>query len=132
MTEPEFLQADVVVFLHDQGVREYGGLQGLRDEGLLHSALARAENGLASADPGSVGLFELAAATAFGIASNHPFNDGNKRSAWAACALFLKVNGASVAAPAPEIIEQVVALAAGQLDEAGFAAWLRTRRGAAG
>ena len=97
----------------------------MRDEGLLDSALARAENKLAGADSQSVDLFTLAAAYAFGIASNHPFNDGNKRTAWASCALFLKSNGATVVAPVPDVIEHIVALAAGLVDEQGFAAWLR-------
>ena len=130
MTDPDFLEADVVVFLHDQGVREYGGLHGVRDEGSLLSALARAGNKLAYSEPGSVDVYTLAAAYAFGIASNHPFNDGNKRTAWATCALFLKMNGADVTAPAPEIIEQVVGLATGRMDEVAFAVWLRSCSGA--
>lgn len=132
MIEPEFLEVDAVVFLHDQGVREYGGLHGMRDEGLLSSALARAENKLAYGEPGSVDLFSWAAAYAFGIASNHPFNDGNKRTAWASCALFLKLNGAVLVTPAPDIIERMVGLAAGQIDEAAFAVWLRDRCGDGG
>ena len=132
MTEPAFLESDAVLFLHDQSVREYGGLHGVRDEGLLQSALARAANKLDYGEPGSVDLFALAAAYAFGIARNHPFNDGNKRTAWASCTLFLKLNGAVLVAPAPEIIERVVGLAAGQIDEAAFAAWLRDRCGASG
>ena len=127
MREPEFLEPDVVLFLHDQALREYGGAQGLKSEDLLGSALARPVNRLAYADPGTVDLFDLAAAYAFGIAGNHAFNDGNKRTAWSSCVLFLKVNGIGVAAPASKAVEQVVRLASRGLDETGFAAWLRSR-----
>ena len=128
MTEPEFLEPDVVLFVHDQALREYGGVQGLKDEGLLHSALGRPVNKLAYAEPGSLDLFDLAAAYAFGLASNHAFNDANKRTAWACCVLFLKVNGVDLNAPAAVVVERMPLLAAGRLDEAGFAAWLRDCR----
>ena len=77
MSDPEFLEADVVLFLHDQALREYGGIQGVKDEGMLHSALGRPGNKLAYADAGVPDLFDLAAAYAYGLAANHPFNDGN-------------------------------------------------------
>ena len=128
MTEPEFLEPDVVLFVHDQALREYGGVQGLKDEGLLHSALGRPVNKLAYAEPGSLDLFDLAAAYAYGLASNHAFNDANKRTAWACCVLFLKVNGVEIDVPAAIVIERMPLLAAGRLDEAGFAAWLRDCR----
>ena len=126
MTAPEFLEADVVLFLHDQALREYGGIQGLKDEGMLHSALGRPENKLAYADPGVLDLFELAAAYAYGLAANHPFNDGNKRTAWGCCVLFLKVNGIELDVAAPQAVAQVLRLVEGGLDETGFAAWLRS------
>ena len=125
MTEPEFLEPDVVLFVHDQALREYGGVQGLKDENLLHSALGRPANKLAYAEPGSLDLFDLAAAYAFGLASNHAFHDANKRTAWACCVLFLKVNGVELDAPAAVVVERMPLLAAGWLDEAGFATWLR-------
>ena len=125
MTGPEFLEADVVLFLHDQALREYGGIQGVKDEGMLHSALGRPRNKLAYADPGAINLFELAAAYAYGLASDHPFNDGNKRTAWGCCVLFLKANGVELGVGAPEVVEQVLRLVQGRLDEAGFAAWLQ-------
>ncbi len=128
MIKPEFLEPDVVLFLHDQALREYGGVQGLRDEGLLHSALGRPVNKLAYAEPGSIDLFDLTAAYAYGLASNHAFNDANKRTAWACCVLFLKVNGVELDAPAATVVERMPLLAAGQLGEAGFAAWLRDCR----
>ena len=127
MTEPEFLEPDVVLFLHDQALREYGGAQGLKSESLLGSALARPVNRLTYTDPDAIDLFDLAAAYAFGIASNHAFNDGNKRTAWSSCVLFLKVNGIGLVIPAAEVVERVVLLASRELDEAGFAVWLRAR-----
>ena len=128
MTGLEFLEPDVVLFLHDQALREYGGVQGLKDEGLLHSALGRPVNKLACAEPGSLDLFDLAAAYAYDLASNHAFNDANKRTAWACCVLFLKVNGVELDAPATVVVERMPLLAAGRLDEAGCAAWLRDCR----
>jgi len=126
--EPEFLEPDVVLFVHDQALREYGGVHGLKDEGLLHSALGRPINKLAYAEPGSLDLFDLAAAYAYGLASNHAFNDANKRTAWACCVLFLKVNGIELDTPAAIVVERMPLLAAGQVGEAGFAAWLRDCR----
>lgn len=128
MTEPEFIVSDVVLFMHDQALREYGGAQGAQKDDLLHSALARPVNKLAYADAGTIDPFDLAAAYAYGLVSNHAFTDANKRTAWSVCSLFLKLNGVRVAAPVPEIIETVVGLAARQVDEAGFAAWLRLHK----
>ena len=128
MTEPEFLEADVVLFLHDQALREYGGIQGVKDEGMLHSALGRPRNKLAYAEPGALDLFELAAAYAYGLAANHPFNDGNKRTAWGCCVLFLKANGVELDVTAPCVVDRMLQLVEGGLEEAGFAAWLRASR----
>ena len=125
MTEPEFLERDVVLFLHDQALREYGGIHGVKDEGLLDSALGRPLNKLAHADPPAPDLFDLAAAYAFGIASNHAFNDGNKRTAWGCCVLFLKANGRNLRVATPDVVEQVVALVERRVDEVAFAVWLR-------
>lgn len=125
MTKPEFLEPDVVLFLHDQALREYGGVQGVKDDGLLQSALGRPVNKLGYAEPGALDLFDLAAAYAYGIASNHAFNDGNKRTAWSCCALFLKVNGVPLSVGAADVVERVLDLVEGRLDEAGFGAWLR-------
>ena len=125
MTEPEFLERDVVLFLHDQALREYGGIHGVKDEGLLDSALGRPLNKLAHADPPAPDLFDLAAAYAFGIASNHAFNDGNKRTAWGCCVLFLKANGCSLRAATPDVVEQIIALVERRVDEVAFAVWLR-------
>ena len=119
-----------MLFLHDQALREYGGMQGIKHEGLLGSALERARNRLAYGGAGVVDLFEMGAGYAFGIAGNHPFHDGNKRTGWACCVLFLKANAVELDAPAALAVERMVCLAAGLLDEAAFAGWLRTvRRG---
>jgi death-on-curing protein len=128
VTEPEFLEPDVVLFLHDQALREYGGVQGVKDDGLLQSALGRPVNKLGYVGPGALDLFDLAAAYAFGIASNHAFHDGNKRTAWSCCVLFLKVNGVPLAVEAAEVVERMLDLVEGRLGEVGFAAWLRESR----
>ena len=99
--------------------------EGLKDEGLLQSALGRPANKLAYAEPGMLDLFDLAASYAYGIASNHAFNDANKRTAWSCCVLFLKVNGIQVAVRPAEIVDRMLLLVEGRLDEIGFAAWLR-------
>jgi death-on-curing protein len=126
LTQPEFLEPDVVLFLHDRALREYGGIQGIKSEDLLHSAIARPVNKLLYADPGPPDLCDLAAAYAYGLAGNHPFNDGNKRAAWSSCVLFLRLNGTELTVSAAEVVEQVVRLAAGQLPETEFATWLRS------
>jgi death-on-curing protein len=120
---PAFLEPDVVLFLHDQSIREFGGYHGVRDEALLASALDRPKNRLGYESEAD--LAALVAAYAFGIAKNHAFLDGNKRTAWAACALFLKINGVILRARAAEAVENTVALATGGMSEAAFAAWLR-------
>jgi death-on-curing protein len=120
---PNFLELDAVLFLHGEAIREYGGYHGLRDEALLASALDRARNRLAYEEDAD--LATLAAAYAFGIARNHAFLDGNKRTAWACCVLFLKVNGLELLAPAFDAVEKTVALATGEMSEVAFAAWLR-------
>ena len=125
MNEPEFLEQDVVLFLHDQALREYGGLQGVRDEGLLQSALGRPVNTFAYGEGATLDLFDLAASYAFGLARNHPFNDANKRTAWGCCVLFLKANEVALSVAAPDVVGQMVDLVQGRTDEAGFAAWLR-------
>lgn len=117
-----------MLFLHDQALQDYGGVPGLRDEGLLFSALARPVNKLAYAEPGSLDLFDLAAAYAFGVAANHAFNDANKRTAWACCVLFLKANGVGLAVAVSDAADQMALLASGGVDEAGFASWLRGMR----
>lgn len=117
----EFLDKDVVLAIHDRQLAEHGGLAGMRDEGLLDSAMARPQNRHAY---GAEGLEELAAAYAYGIARNHPFLDGNKRTAWAVARTFLAMNGQRLIPDRVQAVENMVLLAEGLLDEAGFAAWL--------
>jgi death on curing protein len=114
----------VVRAIHDRQLAEHGGGDGLRDAGLLSSALARPENAAAYGAPDAA---DLAAAYAFGIAKNHPFVDGNKRAAWAVARLFLRLNNCRLEFVAAEAIAAVEALAAGSLDEAELAAWFRVR-----
>lgn len=116
-----------MLFLHDYVIREFGGAQGIRDEGLLDSALARPVDKLGYGGA-EVDLFDLAAAYAYGLAKNHAFFDGNKQTAWACCVLFLKVNGQAVAAPAQAVITAMLALVQDEGDESAFAAWLRLGR----
>jgi death-on-curing protein len=122
VTAPAFLELDAVLYLHDQSIREWGGYHGLRDEALLDSALNRPRDRFAYEPDAS--LTRLGAAYAFGIAKNHAFLDGNKRTAWACCVLFLKINGVNLAVPAVEVVETMVALAEGRVSEEDFCAWL--------
>ena len=108
--------------LHDESLAEHGGAAGLRDDGLLESALARPRNLVAY---GSPDIHELAAAYGVGLAKNHPFVDGNKRAAFLAVGLFLALNGRRLNAPQADATLTMLAVAAGQMDEAAFAVWLR-------
>ena len=121
MTEPLWLDQRSVLALHAELLREYGGLGGVRDEGLLESALARPQNLMAYGDPS---LAEMAAAYAFGIVRNHPFADGNKRTALAAADVFLQLNGHEIVVEEVEAVAVVRDLAAGEIDEEELAAWI--------
>jgi death on curing protein len=110
--------------LHDESIAEHGGASGVRDEGLLGSALARPQNLLAYGDPD---VAALAAAYAFGLAKNHAFVDGNKRAAFLAVGMFLSINGWKLVTTQSEATLAVLALAAGEIDEEEFAAWIRDR-----
>ncbi|MDF0488215.1 type II toxin-antitoxin system death-on-curing family toxin [Sphingomonas sp. H39-1-10] len=124
MIEPKFLSAAVAYAVHDRQLAEHGGLAGVKDAGLLESALARPVNKHAYGEDDPCAL---AAAYAFGIARNHPFNDGNKRTAWVIARLFLKLNGVQIAFDKAEAIRMVLALAAGSLEEDAVADWFRAR-----
>jgi death-on-curing protein len=117
-----WIRRDVVLAIHDEQVAEHGGQPGLRDAGLLDSALARPMNAAAYAEPD---VPALAAAYAFGIARNHPFLDGNKRTALVAAELFLELNGWRLAATDAECVLTFVALAAGEVSEPDLADWFR-------
>jgi len=108
--------------LHDESVAEHGGLPGLRDEGLLESALARPLNLAAYGGPD---VAELAASYGVGLAKNHAFVDGNKRVAFLAVGLFLGLNGQRLVATQAEATLAMLGVAAGTLDEAALAQWLR-------
>ena len=123
MTEPQWLSKRLVLAIHDEQLAEHGGGEGIRDAGLLDSALARPQNRF-TYDP-EADLATFAAAYAFGIAKNHPFIDGNKRTAFVAAELFLDLNGRVLAASDAECVLATLRLAAGEIGEDEFADWLR-------
>jgi death-on-curing protein len=121
VTEPEWLTTEIIKAIHSQQIAQHGGLDGVRDEGLLESALARPRQKHAYGDPG---MAAMAAAYAFGIARNHPFIDGNKRTALMAAYVFLRLNGFVLDASEVEAVVTFQDLAAGKVDEAQLAAWI--------
>ena len=123
-TEPEWLSLDIAFAVHDRQLAEHGGPTGVRDQGMLESAIARPLNQWTY---GEDDLCALAAAYAYGIARNHPFTDGNKRTAWVFARLFLRLNSQTITFTPREAIDTVLALAAGDLTEAELADWFRAR-----
>ena len=123
MSHWTWIEKVVVWAVHEAQLAEHGGSAGVRDAGLLASALARPLNLVAYGEPDAAAL---AAAYGFGIARNHPFIDGNKRTAFVCTELFLALNGASLSADDANCVATMLALAAGDLAEADFAAWLRS------
>ena len=123
MKKPVWLDRAVCLAIHEMVLSQHGGLAGVRDEGLLESALEKPPNLLAY---GSPTLAELAASYAAGIILNHPFIDGNKRTGFMLAATFLELNGQEFTASEESVVENTLALAAGKLKEAGYAAWLKT------
>lgn len=121
-----WLEKALVLAIHDRQIAEHGGSAGIRDEGLLESALARPQQLHSYGDP-APDLADLAAALAYGLARNHPFIDGNKRTAAVCCETFVELNGAVLQADDLELFERYLALAEGKLSERDFAAWLRER-----
>lgn len=111
--------------IHDRQLAEHGGSSGVRDDNLLESALARPQQLYAYGDP-RPDLADLAASLAYGLARNHPFVDGNKRTAYVVCRTFLALNGAELVATQEEKYLTILALAEGKLKPEEFAAWLRT------
>jgi death on curing protein len=114
-----------VLAVHDHLLALHGGVPGLRDRGLLESALARPRQHYSYAE--SIDVVDMAALYTIAIVQNHPFVDGNKRAGFLAGTLFLELNGFHFGASEEEVISTVLALAAGDLDEAGYAAWLRAQ-----
>jgi death on curing protein len=121
---PVWVLSDAIVVVQEQLLSAFGGASGIRDAGLLESALARPENRFAYKRT-AVTLFDLAAAYAFGLARNHPFVDGNKRIAFATAVMFLELNGYRFEAGEAEAVIRTLALAAGELSENEYAQWLK-------
>ncbi|MDP1733864.1 MAG: type II toxin-antitoxin system death-on-curing family toxin [Sulfuritalea sp.] len=117
-----WIDTQALLLLHGESLAEHGGAAGMRDHGLLDSALARAEN---LAAYGAPDVADLAAAYGAGISQNHPFVDGNKRAAFLSVGLFLALNGYRLVAPQAEATIMMLSLAAGELEEVEFAGWLR-------
>lgn len=122
MKKPVWLLRETALAAHERLLSEFGGASGLRDAGLLDSALARPDNLHAYSRPG---VCAMAAAYAYGIVKNHPFVDGNKRTGFTAAIVFLELNGNTFTASEADATIQTLALAAGDLDEPGYAAWLK-------
>lgn len=120
--EIAWIDRRALLLLHDQSIADHGGSSGLRDEGLLDSALARPENLLAYGEPD---IPALADCYAFRLAKNHPFVDGNKRTAFLAIGLFLHLNGLSLEVDQPDAIATILGLASGEIDEEQLADWIR-------
>ena len=117
-----WLREDVVIAMHSEQIAEHGGGSGIRDAGLLSSALARPQT---QAAYGERSVFDLAAAYAFGVIQNHPFVDGNKRMGFLSAYVFLILNGWELMAKEAEAVAAVMDLATGEMDEAGFSDWLK-------
>jgi death-on-curing protein len=118
-----WIERSVLLAVHDEQLAEHGGAVGLRDAGLFDSALARPLNLVAYGDPDHA---DLAAAYGVGLAKNHPFVDGNKRTAFVAVELFLVLNGYRLTASDTDCALTMLDVAAGDIEEAAFAAWIRT------
>jgi len=123
VTAPKWVTVSMATAIHDEAIYEFGGLAGVRDPGLLESALDRPRNVFAY-EPGS-SIFERAAALCVGIAKNHPFHDGNKRTALLATRAFLYLNGQELEPTQADEVTTLVAVADGSLDEQRLAEWLK-------
>lgn len=117
-----WIDKQLLVTLHDESLSLHGGASGIRDEGLLDSAMARAQNLEHYGEPDCAAL---AAAYGVGLAKNHPFVDGNKRAAFLAVGLFLMMNGYRLTATQVDATLTVLAVAAGEMEETAFADWIR-------
>lgn len=123
MTAPKWITASIATAIHDEAIYEFGGLAGVRDSGLLQSALDRPRN-LFAYEPGR-SIFELAAALCVGVAKNHPFHDGNKRTALLVTRAFLYLNGHELEPIQTDEVTTLVAVADGSLDADRLAEWLK-------
>ena len=122
MKEPAWLSKMAVLAIHGRLLAEHGGASGLRDESLLESALAAPANHF---EYSQADIFMLAATYAFALTSNHPFVDGNKRTAFVSAGVFLELNGYRLEASEPDAVLAVLALSRGELDAEGFSKWLK-------
>jgi death on curing protein len=123
--EPLWLRREWVDALHFQQLKRFGGLYGIRDPGAIESALARPRNQWEYA--GERDVARLAAAYGFGLARSHGYSDGNKRIGFMALAVILELNGWSLDAPEPEVVAMMLGVAAGDVDEARLATWVRAQ-----
>jgi death-on-curing protein len=122
MNEPEWLDVNIIIDVHAEQLALFGGPDGVRDIGLLESALARPQNKFAY---GETDLAALAAAYVFGIARNHAFVDGNKRAAFASMIVFLGLNGIDFIVPPENATVMIQSLAAGEVSEESLTRWIR-------
>lgn len=123
MNEPKWVSLSVVMAIHEAQLAEHGGSTGVRDSGLLESALARPRQIYACVEGPS--LERLAAAHAMGLAKNHAFLDGNKRTAWVVCAVFMELNGRQITATQADVVTTMLGVADGSVTEESFVIWLR-------
>jgi death-on-curing protein len=121
-SEPRWISKKALLLLHEESLSEFGGRRGLRDEGLLESALARPQH-IQTYNP-DASLAELAASYGYGVAKNHAFIDGNKRAAFLSIGLFLAINGRRLIASQVDAIETMLAVAAGSMTEQQLALWI--------
>jgi death-on-curing protein len=121
MTRPVWIELEVVLAIHDEQLAEHGGQPGVRDRGLLESAMARPQNQFAY---GEHSIARMAASYAFGISRNHPFLDGNKRASLVVAELFLELNGLELTATDAQCVTTFLQLAAGELSEEQLAEWI--------
>lgn len=123
MSGPDFIDRVLALMIHERTLVLHGGARGVRDQALLDSALARPRQ-IAGYEP-EADIVRLAAALTFGVVRNHPFVDGNKRTGFVVGVLFLELNGFRFGASEEAAASQVMALAGGELDEAGYEAFIR-------
>ena len=120
--EPRWIAKKALLLLHEESLAEFGGARGLRNEGLLESALARPQNAYAYKPDSTTA--ELAACYGFGLAKNHAFVDGNKRAAFLSIGLFLAINGYGLHADQVDAIQTIFAVVSGEVDEEDLASWI--------
>ncbi len=124
MTSPTWIEASVVIAIHSRQLEQHGGRKGIRDEGLLESAIFRPKNQFNYSNPT---IFELAPAYGYGLTNNHPFIDGNKRTSYIVMRTFLQLNGYNLQASAMDKYETWIRLANNQINEAELASWIEEK-----